>query len=672
MKPAKVLVLTLLLALLVMAPGAQAVTYYFQPLFSAPNGLGTTSAEGINNSGQVVGYFTDTNSVSHGFLRSADGLTYTQIDAPNATSTLAFGINNSGQISGYFTNATGPHGFVRSADGSTYTTIDYPGSQIMQTLIYYIDDAGQTTGNFTDGNWSVHAFVRSADGSTYTPIGYGQPYGINNASPNQITGFYYTNMAPEANGFLGSASGGSQYTSFNDPASSAPGATYGQGINDSGQIVGYFIDSSISTGMVDHGFVLSADLSTYTQIDYPSIEGGSTSVAGINNSGTITGTYQGYGFIATLTPPPPSSISGTVTYSSNGSPFPGVTMTLAITGSSSQTTTTAADGSYTFSGVAYGSTYTVTPSLAQYTFSPAYSSGNINGSNLTLNFTGALSTAVNGVCGPASTEGFLTAPRTNLCSKGTASTVTGTGPWYWTCKGTGGGTTVGCSANLKVNGACGTANAKAFTTPPSTNLCTKGTFSGLTGSGPWTWTCAGAYGGTPADCSAKLEVIGACGSATANSYTKPTSNFCSSGTPSAVTGEGPWNWTCAGSNGGATARCSAKLEADGVCGTANGSNSLTKPVSNLCAKGTASTVAGTGPWDWSCVGLNGGTTVGCSANLKVNGTCGTANAKSFTTAPATNLCAKGTPSTVTGSGPWDWTCVGLNNGTTAHCSARLE
>ncbi len=223
---------------------------------------------------------------------------------------------------------------------------------------------------------------------------------------------------------------------------------------------------------------------------------------------------------------------------------------------------------------------------------------------------------LDGACGSANTESFLTAPRTNLCSAGRASALTGTGPWSWTCQGSGGApTNASCAANLKANGACGTANAKAFTAAPATNLCTKGTPSALAGSGPWTWTCVGLNGGTPADCSAKLEVIGACGSATANSYTKPTSNFCSSGTPSAVTGEGPWNWTCAGSNGGATARCSAKLEADGVCGTSNTKSFTKAPATNLCAKGTASAVTGSGPWDWSCQGLNGGTAAPCSATL---------------------------------------------------------
>ena len=56
-----------------------------------------------------------------------------------------------------------------------------------------------------------------------------------------------------------------------------------------------------------------------------------------------------------------------------------------------------------------------------------------------------------------------------------------------------------------------------------------------------------------------------------------------------------------------------------------------------------------------------------------NGTCGTANGVAVATAPTANLCATGTanPATLTGPGPWTWTCAGVNGGTTASCAAPL-
>ena len=46
---------------------------------------------------------------------------------------------------------------------------------------------------------------------------------------------------------------------------------------------------------------------------------------------------------------------------------------------------------------------------------------------------------------------------------------------------------------------------------------------------------------------------------------------------------------------------------NGVCGAANGTIVASIPTTNLCAVGTASPRTGTGPWHWTCSGVNGGT-----------------------------------------------------------------
>jgi len=282
---------------------------------------------------------------------------------------------------------------------------------------------------------------------------------------------------------------------------------------------------------------------------------------------------------------------------------------------------------------------------------------------------------VNGACGSANGEGFSTAPTSNLlCNAGTASEPTGSGPWNWTCAGSNGGTTISCSAYLQ--GECGSSNGQSFFTAPKSNLCSAGKASVVKGTGPWSWTCVGLNGGSTADCSAKLEVNGACGSANKQSFfTEPASDLCASGSASAVKGTGPWSWTCAGSNGGITASCSAKLEVNGACGSANGKSFLTKQTSDLCKPGTASKVTANtaqGTWNWTCTGSNGGSTASCSANIEVNGACGSANGKAYTIAPTSGLCSAGTASAVSEAGRWDWTCIGSNGGSTASCSAKLK
>ena len=90
------------------------------------------------------------------------------------------------------------------------------------------------------------------------------------------------------------------------------------------------------------------------------------------------------GFVSghSIQPSPSHSITGKISPVAGGS---GATVTLS--GAASATTTADSSGNYPFSGLADGK-YTVTPSHAGYTFSPASQVVNVNGANVTgLNFT---------------------------------------------------------------------------------------------------------------------------------------------------------------------------------------------------------------------------------------------------------------------------------------------
>ena len=67
--------------------------------FSSLNypGASATSAQGINNGGQIVGWYTGS-SGNQGFLDN--GGTFSSINYPGAVDTYVFGINNSGLIVG--------------------------------------------------------------------------------------------------------------------------------------------------------------------------------------------------------------------------------------------------------------------------------------------------------------------------------------------------------------------------------------------------------------------------------------------------------------------------------------------------------------------------------------------------------------------------------------------
>jgi len=104
---------------------------------------------------------------------------------------------------------------------------------------------------------------------------------------------------------------------------------------------------------------------------------------------------------------------------------------------------------------------------------------------------------------------------------------------------------------------CGSANNSVRTTVPSdSEKCLAGTVSVQVGHGYyWTWTCT--LGDSVQACT--YYGLATCGAANGVEVSaRPTSQLCSVGYSSAVTGTGPWSWTC--SNGpSAVASCSAPL-----------------------------------------------------------------------------------------------------------------
>jgi hypothetical protein len=158
--------------------------------------------------------------------------------------------------------------------------------------------------------------------------------------------------------------------------------------------------------------------------------------------------------------------------------------------------------------------------------------------------------------------------------------------------------------------------------------------------------------------------------------------LCGTGAASTVKQSDVWSWTCAGLDGGKAASCSAKLATstggiDGICGAANGQTLSDAPAgTTLCGAGTASAVKQSGGWTWTCVGLDGGKVASCSAKLAtstggVDGVCGAANGKTLSDVPSGDtLCGTGTASAVKQSDAWTWTCAGLDGGKAASCSAK--
>jgi hypothetical protein len=271
--------------------GTSAVTvlkYSFVGL-NYPGATGTFPMA-INNVGQIVGYWVNPGQATSGNFLYSEG-NFSSISSPGTLSTPT-GINDNGQIVGtYYPDYPGNqylyHGFLYS--GGSYTTIDYPGAYA--TSVNGINASGQIVGSYTAQDGSSQIFLYS--GGSFSTIVYpDHPYvtsltGINTSG--QIVGEEFNYLGQF--GFVDSAG---SFISITDPVAGPSGPfTNANGINDSGEVAGTYIDQA----QAEHGFIYSGG--SYTTIDYPGaplgtpIEG--TKITGINNSGQIIGYGDGSG-----------------------------------------------------------------------------------------------------------------------------------------------------------------------------------------------------------------------------------------------------------------------------------------------------------------------------------------------------------------------------------------
>lgn len=233
--------------------------------------------------------------------------------------------------------------------------------------------------------------------------------------------FWYTTEYLETTGFYWST----RIVSFSFP-SSCPGVSYsiagtvvipGVTMTLSGAANGTVVSNAGGnysfSGLANGTYAVTPSAAGYT-FTPPSI------TATVNKGNVI-----GQNFVATSLTNVTYSISGAVT-TSGGSALAGVTMTLS--GAASGTTTTDTSGNYSFTGLANG-TYTVTPSLTGYTFSPTSITVTVNNGNVTgQNFTGTANTTTTfSISGKVTTSGGSPIAGVTLTLSGTATGSTNTG-----------------------------------------------------------------------------------------------------------------------------------------------------------------------------------------------------------------------------------------------------
>ncbi len=240
-----------------------------------------THPTGLNDNAEVVGICQVTKG-QQGFHGDARGR-LTRFDYPDTEgSTNATGVNNHGDIVGFYYDAVatrdGPpsHGFLRRAD-ATFSSFDYPGTKF--TFAHAINDNGEIVGAYLDDSRTTRGFLRKSDGSFSELACPGAvsttPTSINNRS--EIVG-YCTVADFGDRGFLLRPDQTFQFIRPNDVTSTQP-----KSINDRGVIV----------GLTNMGAFLRLADGSFQVLEHPACVPGSCTIpTGINNRGEVVGQYQ--------------------------------------------------------------------------------------------------------------------------------------------------------------------------------------------------------------------------------------------------------------------------------------------------------------------------------------------------------------------------------------------
>lgn len=252
-----------------------------------------TFALGINDHGNVTGYFNRNHRSPRGYVLFGNGTFSPPISNPDAYAGITYprGINNLNTLCGYSTvSPLVEHGFVYSHGIFTDVVVDN-----LNTYIMKVNDAGNFCGVTSDG--LAHAFI-NIDGvvTSFSVPGSNQTWALGMNNLNQVVGCYTVTGSGAYHGYRRDADATLSYPI------DVPNAvnTLLNGINDKGQMVGLsgevnlayhgvFFPSPNQSAVYDH-----PDATDYTNFE------------DINNNGQICGWYfdgrLDHGFVVKVRP----------------------------------------------------------------------------------------------------------------------------------------------------------------------------------------------------------------------------------------------------------------------------------------------------------------------------------------------------------------------------------
>jgi uncharacterized membrane protein len=264
-------------------------------------GAVATEARGINNNGEIVGFYKTTTCTDDdvkvpscpvkGF-KYVNGA-FVKLMVPNSTSTAILGVNDLGDLVGFYKKIDGSqHGFIWFHT-NVVKTIDDPNTSFV-TVPFGINKAGTVVGglwvvNPSFGTFPEHGFVWV--NGTFSGM---DPFDKNSAGPCcwSVNGIANSGVIAgevfQADHHQGFFKAGTDEDFFMHPASGRD--TFAMGIDSGDDIVGYSdIGWFIKNIEANEGSTDSEPSPTFIQVKYPNST--LTIPLGVNNLKAVVGTY---------------------------------------------------------------------------------------------------------------------------------------------------------------------------------------------------------------------------------------------------------------------------------------------------------------------------------------------------------------------------------------------
>ena len=270
---------------------AHSMSYHFQTIDN-PRDLTFNQLLGINDEGQIVGYF-GSGAAGHpnkGYVIPPFSRTFVDENFPGSVQTQVTGENNRGITVGFWSNTNmgagqdENFGWVR-VDGH-FRTADYPTNQASFVVdqLLGVNDEDVAVGFYTDAAGNTHGYEYNIATNQYSSVVDPNAPGatLTAAAINgrgDVAGFYTNPATGNTDGFL------LRHGQLTDLAVPGATTTMALGVNNFDEVVGTYTDAAGNM----HGFTWTARHG-FTTVDDPNGIG-TTTINGVNDFGQLVGFY---------------------------------------------------------------------------------------------------------------------------------------------------------------------------------------------------------------------------------------------------------------------------------------------------------------------------------------------------------------------------------------------